>query len=223
MSIKLYVANAGRQFTLDDMDIFQDVVASAWSFLDRHFRIDYDVDLVITQPLPILPTIPEDGITARAYKSDYIMLTVDKTQHEVSEDLLYEIICHEMSHSVRWNKVPEFADTLFENVMMEGLAVVLEEAALQDSNRNNQQYFLSAMQEVTKPTIDLIVREFKDRLHSSHYDYERDFYTGDKSLPRWSAYALGYYLVKEYLSKTDDTIFDATTASYSEFKKVLEI
>lgn len=223
MSINLHIANANGHFTPDDLRIFQSAVKAAWSFLDTHFQIDYDVDLVVTEPLYILPTIPEDGITARTYKSDFIMLGIDKTQHEISEDFLFEIICHEMAHSIRWSKVPEFANTLFENAVMEGLAIVLEEEVLRESDRRDQQYFLKAIQGTTEPTIDSIILEFKDRLHSSHYDYEKDFYTGDEHLPRWSAYALGYHLVKKYLDKTGNSIFDATLVSYSEFKKVLEI
>lgn len=223
MGIKLHIANARQQFTSDDLRTFQKAAESAWDFLNTHFQIDYDVDLVITETLHILPTIPEDGITARTYKSDFIMLSIDKTQHKVSEDLLFEIICHEMAHSIRWNKVSEFADTLFENTIMEGLAIVLEEAALKETGRNNQQYFLTTMQGTSKSVIDTILHEFKGRLHSKHYDYERDFYTGDSNLPRWPAYSLGYYLIKEYLDKTDDSIFSAATASYSDFKKVLEI
>lgn len=223
MGIKLHIANAGQQFTSDDSRTFQKAAESAWLFLNRHFQIDYNVDLVVTEPLYILPTIPEDGITARTYKSDFIMLSIDKTQHEISEDLLFEIICHEMAHSIRWDRVAEFANTLFENTIMEGLAIVLEETALKESGRNSQQYFLTAMQATSKPTVDIIIHEFKDRLHSERYDYERDFYTGNNNLPRWSAYSLGYYLVKEYLGRTGDSIYDATTVSYSDFKKVLEI
>jgi len=223
MSIKLHIANASKQFTLDDQRIIQDAVSSAWDFLDKYFKIDYDIDLVITEPLYILPTIPEDGLTARTYKSDFIMLSINKSQHEISKDFLFEIICHEMAHSIRWTRVPEFANSLFENSIMEGLAIVLEETALKESGRSNQQYFLTAMQETSKSTIDRIIHEFKERLHSERYDYEKDFYTGDDNLPRWSAYSLGYYLVHEYLNKTDDSIFNATVTSYSKFRKVLEI
>lgn len=223
MSIKLHIANAARQFTSDEERIIRSAVDSAWDFLDKHFKIDYDIDLIVTEPLYILPTIPEDGITARTFKSDFIMLSIDKSQHEISEDLLFEIICHEMAHSLRWSRVPEFANTLFENTIMEGLAIVLEEGALKESGKRNQQYFLTAMQETSKPTIDAILHEFRDRLHGERYDYEKDFYTGDNILPRWAAYSLGYYLVKEYLNKTGDSIFDATIASYSAFRKILEI
>lgn len=223
MSIKLHITNASKQFTSNDCRIIQGAVDSAEGFLDKYFKLDYDIDLVVTEPLYILPTIPENGITARTYKSDFIMLSIDKSQHEISEDFLFETICHEMSHSVRWSRVPEFANTLFENAIMEGLAIVLEEMALRENGRNNQQFFLTAMQEMPQSTIDTIIHEFKDRIHSEHYDYEKDFYTGDNNLPRWAAYSLGYHFVKKYLDKTGDSIFDATVASYSDFKKVLEI
>ena len=223
MGIKLHITNAAKQFTPDEERIIRSAADSAWDFLDKHFKIDYDIDLIVTEPLYILPTIPEDGITARTYKSNFIMLCIDKSQHEISEDFLFEIICHEMAHSLRWNRVPEFANTLFENAVMEGLAIVLEEAALKEMNKDVQQYFLTEMQKTSKSTIDTILHHFEGRLHSEQYDYEKDFYTGDDTLPRWAAYSLGYHLVKEYLDKTGDSIFDATIASYSDFKKVLEI
>lgn len=223
MSIKFHIANAAKQFTSDEERVIRSAVNSVWDFLDKHFKIDYDVDLIITEPLYILPTIPEDGITARTYKSDFIMLSIDKSQHEISEDFFFEIICHEMAHSLRWSRVPEFANTLLENAIMEGLAIVLEEVALKETNKDTQQYFLTAIQKTSKSTIDTILHEFKGRLYSEQYDYEKDFYTGDDTLPRWAAYSLGYQLVKDYLDKTGDSIFDATIASYSDFKKVLEI
>jgi len=223
MGVKIHIANADRQFTQNDRRIIRSAVDSAWSFLDKRFKIDYDIDLVITEPLSILPTIPEDGITARAYKPGFIMLSIDKSQHKISEDFLFETVCHEMAHSVRWSRVPEFANTLFDNAIMEGLAIVLEETAIRKGGRDYQQFFLTTMQETPKVTINSIIREFKGRLYSERYDYEKDFYTGDERLPRWSAYALGYHFVKEYLNKTGESIFDATTDSYAEFKKCLRL
>lgn len=223
MSIKLHITNAGNQFTSSDQRVIRDAADSAWDFLDKHFKIDYDIDLIIAGPLQILPTIPEDGITARTYRSNFILLSIDTSQHKISEDTIFEIICHEMSHSVRWERVPEFANTLFENTIMEGLAVVLEEMALKEDGRNNQQFFLTTIQEASESMISSIICAFHSKMHSKHFNYEKDFFTGDTVLPRWSAYILGYYLVKKYLDETGNSIFDATTVSYSEFKKVLKV
>jgi len=223
MSIELNIANANGYFTDDELRILRSATSSVWGFLDSHFKMDYGVNLVVAKPMHFFPVIPEDGINARTYEYDFMMLCVDKLPHDILFDRVFEIVCHEMSHSIRWKKIPEFADTLFENAIMEGLAVVLEEVGIREMGRKSQQFFLSAMQKAPKETIYSVIREFGDSLHSSRYNYERDFFTGSDTLPRWSGYMLGYHLVKEYLDKTGDSIFDATLASYSNFKKVLEI
>ena len=69
----------------------------------------------------MLPTIAEDGIAGKTLHSRLIMISVDKSQHGVSEDFIFETICHEMSHSLRWEKLPEYAETMFDGIDFGGL------------------------------------------------------------------------------------------------------
>lgn len=46
-------------------------------------------------------------------------------------------MCHELAHSLRWEKVPEYAETIFDGIILEGMAVVLEEEAMITALKDN--------------------------------------------------------------------------------------
>lgn len=215
--INLTVTNASNAFSEAEIEIIRAATVAAEQYLSKNFSFDYNVDVIVAPPSLLMATIPEDGITGRTYSSRLLVLVIDKQQAEIKEDIVFEIICHEMSHSTRWEKVPEFANTLFKNMILEGLAVVLEEKALADTGRKNKQFFLSTVQNTDQMTIDEIIDSLKPQFDSEQYDYERLFFWGDESLPRWAAYRLGYYFVKKYMQENGISIEEATLLSYKKF------
>ena len=221
--INLLIANSNDTFTTDEISAFRKAAKAAEGFISSNFNFNYNVDLVITTPSYQLHTIPEDGISGRTFTSRFIVIVIDKLQAKITEDSVFETICHEMSHSLRWEKLPEYGDTLFKDMIVEGLAVLLEEKAMIDTKRKHWQYFLKTMQETDQAMIDDIVSQLKDGLDSKQYDYQKVLFTGDDKLPRWAGYRLGYYLVKKYLETTGNTINEATLASYSKFEKILKV
>jgi len=201
---------------------FRRAAKQAETFVSSAFaHFDYEVDIIVTTPSFLLPTIAEDGVSGRTYHSRLIILSIDKQQHAINEDFVFETICHELSHSLRWEKVPEYAETLFDGMILEGLAVVLEEAAMAATQRPTTQYFLNTMQKTSIEEINSMIATLKDTFNSMDYDYTRVFFTGDNTLPRWAGYRLGYYFVKQYLEKTNRTIVQATEDQYQTFAKVL--
>lgn len=215
--LSAHIANANDKFTSGEVKAIENAIASAEMFINNHFDFDYDVDIVITAPSSLMSTIPEDSISGRTYNSQLIILVLDSHERPVSEDIVFETVCHEMSHSLRWEKLPEYSKTLFDGVILEGLAIVLEEAAIDERGSEERQFFLKEMQNTDQGTIDDIITQLEGMFNSEQYDYSGIFYTGNSKIPRWSGYRLGYYYVKKYLSKKDNTIFEATLASYSEF------
>lgn len=216
--INLLIANANQKFTNDELAIFQQATTAANEFITNNFDFDYDVDIVVTAPSFLMNTIPEDGICGRTYNSQLIILVVDKQQVEISEDVVFETICHEMSHSLRWEKLPEYSNTLFKGMILEGLGVTLEAKAMSDSQRQNKQFFLKEMQSTDQEMIDAMIKQLRGLFDNEQYDYDMIFYTGSDTLPRWAGYRLGYYFVNKHLQETGTTIFDATLASYNNFK-----
>lgn len=222
--IHLHIANAHHTFTTAECAIFERAAKQAETFVSSAFaHFDYEVDIIVTTPSFLLPTIAEDGISGRTYHSRLIMLSIDKQQHAITEDFVFETICHELSHSLRWEKVPEYAETLFDGMILEGLAIVLEEAAMTATQRPTTQYFLNTMQKTSIEDINSIIAILKDTFDSMDYDYTRVFFTGDNTLPRWSGYRLGYYFVKHYLEKTNRTIVQATEDQYQMFAQVIKV
>ena len=216
--IYLHIANANQTFTNAEITIFKNAAQKAEDFISAIFtQFDYEVDVIITTSSFMLPTIAEDGIAGKTLHSRLIMLSIDKNQHEISEDFIFETVCHEMSHSLRWEKLPEYAETMFDGMILEGLAVVLEEEAMADSGRRDQQFFLREVQKTSQAEIDKMIAALKDSLENKVYDYNKIFFTGDDVLPRWAGYKLGYYFVRRYLRQTDQTIAQATLTSYKDF------
>lgn len=216
--IHLHIANANQNFTARELSIFKNAAKKAEAFIFAIFQqFDYEVDIIITTPSFILPTIAEDGIAGKTLHSRLIVLSIDKQQCKISEDFVFETICHEMSHSLRWEKLPEYAETMFDGMILEGLAVALEEEAMIKLGRRNQQFFLREMQKTPQAEIDKIIAALQDNFEDKAYDYTKIFFTGDDVLPRWAGYKLGYYFMKQYLHQTSQTIAQATLASYKDF------
>lgn len=216
--IHLHIANTNQNFTARELSILKNAAKKAEAFISAIFQqLDYEVDIIITTPSFILPTIAEDGIAGKTLHSRLIVLSIDKQQRKISEDFVFETICHEMSHSLRWEKLPEYAETMFDGMILEGLAVVLEEEAMVKTGRQDKQFFLKEMQKTPQVEIDKMIAVLKDKLEGKVYDYNKIFFTGDDILPRWAGYRLGYYFVKQYLRQTDQNIVQATLASYKDF------
>lgn len=216
--INLLVANASEAFTSEEVSLFERAAKAAQDFISHTFEFNYDVDVVITAPSYLMVTIPEDGITGRTYTSRLIIIVINKEQSEINEDIVFETICHEMSHSLRWEKVPEYASTLFQGIILEGLAIALEEKAMLESNRSSTQFFLKTMQETDTDMIKDIISKLHNEFDNERYDYDTIFYTGNQSLPRWAGYRLGYHFVMKYLKESGESIESATLASYNTFK-----
>ena len=214
--INLHITNSNQFFTDEDIVVIKKASASAEEFISKRFSFDYEVDLVVTFPTFLMRTIPEDGITGRTYNSRLIILVLDKNQKPVNEENIFETIVHEMSHSLRWEKLPEYSDTLFKGMILEGLAITLEEQAVGDKAHETQ-YFLMQMKETSDDEYRKMIKTLRPLFDMQEYEYETIFYTGNESLPRWAGYRLGYYYVKRYMQRTGRSIEEATLDSYELF------
>ena len=131
------------------------------------------------------------------------------------------MVAHELCHAARWGKNDEWANTLLDCMVSEGIATYLEAEFVKD--REEKTFFIKTILERTDDENKKILEKLRDRLDSNDYDYDYNaiFFNGDDKLPRWSGYSLGYYLVKKYLEKTNKKIEDAFADKYAEFKIAL--
>lgn len=218
--IKLYIANASGYFTPSEVKIIKDGVRAAERYIAAHFTLDYDIDMIVTTPSYMMKPIPEDGVSGRTYSSRLVGVVLDKADVKISKQAVFETVCHEMSHSLRWEKLPEISEDLFDGLILEGLATALEEHAIGELGGESQ-FFLKTIQKMTDTEFASIISKLQASFSERAYDYETIFFTGDDSLPRWAGYGLGYYYVKKYLDATGRSIEQATLDSYAEFRRVL--
>lgn len=217
-TIHLLIANASEYFTEADISMMHSAAKSAETYISGAYPFDYNVDIIIAPPSFMINTIPEDGISGRTYGSRLIAMAIDVQQADIREDIIFETICHEMAHSLRWEKLPEYSKTMLDAIIFEGLAITVEEKAMKDCGRQRQQFFLTEMQNTSQAAIDAIIAELKPSFEHEDYDYESIFFTGNERLPRWAGYKLGYHLVKTIMKQTNVSPEELAIMSYKDLR-----
>lgn len=142
----------------------------------------------------------------------------------MTETKVYEMLAHELSHAARWNKNSEFSKNLFDNLILEGLAMVFEETAVKTKGvEKGQTFCLTTLQNRSEKEYRELYKKIGPLFDKPHddYNFHEIFISGSTGFPRWAGYSLGYYLVKQFLAKTGKTIFQANALPYQEFRKVL--
>ncbi len=200
----------------DSREIIIDAVKTAEEYVFPKLKVNWDIDLLITNRLYDI-IIPEDGVGGCTRTSDFIEFAID--EKKATENLISEMVAHELCHAARWGKNGEWTNTLFDSMISEGIATYFEAEFVKD--REEKTVFIKTILERTDDENKKILEELRDQLDSNYYNYDAIFFNGNDKLPRWSGYSLGYYLVKKYLEKTNKKIEDAFADKYAEFKIAL--
>lgn len=161
--------------------------------------------------------IPDDGVGGRTQTSDFIEFAID--EEKATENLISEMVTHELCHAVRWGKNDEWINSLLDGVISEGIATYLEAEFVKD--RNEKTVFIKTILERSDEENEKILEKLRSQLDSNYYDYDTIFFGGSNDLPRWSGYSLGYYLVRKYLKKTGKKIEDAFADKYADFRAIV--
>ncbi len=188
-------------------------MAEGYAFLK--LNIDWDIDVLVTNRIPMI--IPENGAGGYTFSADFIRINID--DKKATENLISENVVHELCHATRWGKNDEWIKCLFDGLIFEGLACVLEAEFVKD--RSEKSLFIKTILERTDENNEKILEELRDQLDSNYYDYDTIFFNGNDKLSRWSGYSLGYYLVKKYLEKTGKKIEEAFADKYADFRIIL--
>ncbi|MBR0372506.1 hypothetical protein IJH72_00990 [Candidatus Saccharibacteria bacterium] len=194
-------------------EVIMNAVKTAHEYVFLKLKVNWDIDLLVTNRLYDI-IIPEDGVGGRTRTSDFIEFAIN--EEKVTENIISEMIAHELCHAARWGKNDEWANSLFDGIINEGIATYLEAEFVE--NREEKTVFIRTILERTDDENVKIFEKLLDQLDSNYYDYDTIFFNGNDELPRWSGYSLGYYLVKQYLEKTNKKIEDAFADKYAEFK-----
>ena len=200
---------------LDKKEMIKTAVKTAEKYVFPKLKIDWDIDILVTNRIPMI--IPENGAGGFTFSADFIRIIID--DEKATENLISENVVHELCHAARWGKNDEWIKSLFDGLIFEGLACVLEdEFAIKNSEKT---LFIKTILERSDEENEKILAVVRDKLDSNEYNYDEIFFNGNNKLPRWAGYSLGYYLVKKYLEKTNKRIEDAFADKYADFKIIL--
>ena len=191
-------------------------VKEAECYVFPKLKIDWDIDLLVTNRLYDI-IIPEDGVGGHTRTSDFIEFAIN--EEKATENLISEMVAHELCHAARWGKDDEWVNSLFDGMISEGIATYLEAEFVKD--RTEKTVFIKTILERSDEENEKILEKLRSQLDSNYYDYDTIFFNGSNELPRWSGYSLGYYLVRKYLKKTGKKIEDAFADKYADFNAVV--
>ena len=214
---KINILLTGANGNLSDKkEVIEKTVKVAEEYVFPKLKIDWDIDVLVTNRLHDI-IIPEDGGGGLTITADFIEFAIN--QEKATENLISEMLVHELCHAARWGKNNERITSLFDGIISEGIATYFEAKFIK--NRNERTIFIKTILDRSDEENEKILDQIRDRLDSNEYDYNSIFFTGNNKLPRWSGYSLGFYLVKKYLEKTGKTIEEAFADKYVDFKTIL--
>ncbi|GHU53602.1 hypothetical protein AGMMS49975_12110 [Clostridia bacterium] len=213
--IIVQIANANNNLA-DCLTDIETAVRHAEEYAVPALGIEHNINLVVADVGQF--AIPEDHVGGRTYRADFILIDIDE-RAKPGKDAIFEMICHELAHAARWGKNPEYTKSLLDCILNEGLAVAFEEQAARDSQLNKT-VFLQTMIDRPDEENRRILAKLTPQLYDEHYDYTKIFFDGDESvgLPRWAGYSLGFYLIRQYLQRTNRSLRQAVTDDYDKLK-----
>lgn len=200
---------------LDKKEMIKTAVKTAEKYVFPKLKIDWDIDILVTNRIPMI--ISENGAGGYTFSADFIRIIID--DKKATENLISENVVHELCHAARWGKNDEWIKSLFDGLLFEGLACVLEDEFA--NNNPEKTLFIKTILERSDEENEKILAVVREKLDSNEYNYDEIFFNGNNKLPRWAGYSLGYYLVKKYLEKTNKRIEDAFDDKYADFKIIL--
>lgn len=159
--------------------------------------------------------IPEEGLGAHAWGSDYIRIFVDPNTSiglkTAIKKYLPGAIAHELHHSRRSLDIG-YGHTLGEALISEGLAQVFQEDLYPDVE-------VLYAHNLSESELKDAWAEVKMILDSTEYDHDSWFF-GSEKIKRWTGYSLGYDIVRKYISRHSEE--NATTLVDTPAKTLLD-
>jgi len=157
--------------------------------------------------------IPEIGVGGYNPNREEVIIYFDPDFPDLDETIEEELpiqLAHEMHHARRRRAVG-YGSTFFQAAVSEGLADCF---SLEVTNKSPSPWSLA----LSGDDLDTWLANAEDVWHDPGYDHARWFLGSTQDVPRWTGYALGYKLVKDFIAanpnrKASD-LFDEPASSF---------
>lgn len=202
-NIKLHIINSAGT-----LDALESSIKAAYSKAIERVASELGlntVDIVCLQDEKMV--IPEIGVGGYTPNRNLVYIYVD-TKKDISENELYNTLCHELHHAKRYDG-PGYGKTLFDSMIFEGLATAYE--------AENEHAFIPEQLMARQDTLKLI-DNVKEHFTDTDFNHFKWFiYDEGNELPRWAGYEIGFYIVRNYLERTNKKASDLVTEASDIF------
>lgn len=191
-NINLHFLNALCEFSEAQTNVIKEETFSAFHEIHKLLP-QTNLDIVFMHAPRA--TIPEEHIGGRSTSSSHIFVYLDAKYPELNRVIKEELkktLAHEYHHACRWKTVG-YGQTLGEALITEGLA-----------DHFTQEVFKCAIPRWSSALSQNDLEKYKKEalLEINSYDYNHvAWFFGDKKIPRWAGYSLGYEIVRSYMQK----------------------
>ena len=124
------------------------------------------------------------------------------------------MLSHELCHAKRLSVKPAFPRTLLEAIINEGFATFYESQIAKDNRI--KQFFIKTVEQRSKNENMNILNYCTPYLDKEEYSDDVFFFRGNKSIPRWAGYSLGYEIIKEYSAIKKQSFLDVLSTDYND-------
>ena len=201
---------------LDNIEkvILTGAIADVEQFFNSHYVIDRHIDVAFSRGFYRL-AIVEDGIGGRCFTDSCIVIGFSQSDTP-PRSIIAEMLCHEVAHATRWNLNDQYSGAFIYDAIFEGLAICIQEQFALDHSPSTT--FLNVMHRRYQDEAfnARLIKGTRPVWHMDHFDHNALFYTGNKQLPRWAAYSLGYFIVKQAIEQSGKDIFTLLDANYED-------
>jgi uncharacterized protein YjaZ len=147
---------------------------------------------LIDDPTQVIPEVGMGGFNPSA---DEVLLYADSSWPDLETVLRSELLlqlAHEIHHAMRRRSVG-YGSTVLQAAVTEGLA---DHFSLEVSGETGRPWALA----LSPAELASWIPEVESRATGA-YDHDEWFYGANPSIPRWTGYAVGFELVRAYMSK----------------------
>lgn len=133
------------------------------------------------------------GVGGQTPSRQYTFLYIDPSK-AIDENEIYYTLCHEFHHARRYDRLG-YDKTLFDSLISEGLAVAFEAEVSRGKG------FISSTLRKRNKT-KLLIEKCKAHFNDPNFSHYKWFISSKSNeLPYWAGYEMGYFIVREYLTK----------------------
>ena len=194
------------------------IATAAAAHVDLHGVVQRTLDLVdrrlpgpptviaITHDAHVIPEVGTNGFTdPRTGRVSIEFTRVGAVSfNQTLTFWLPRVLAHELDHSVRILAGPGYGNTLLDAMVSEGLADNFDTSVFPGSP---QPWDVA----ITHDQAGTLWQQAQPMLANDSLSVIRGWLFGDGTIPRWTAYTLGYQLVAGYLARHPDTDIAAAT------------